>query len=90
MESIKEIYSSLNPQQQLFMIISLVMSPSFIVFILIKFTRLEKWKCKNEVIRLGVAFGLGAMLADFVLHISMDTFHDVLDIKTGDHHTHGG
>lgn len=88
MNKITELYSSLNQTQQLPFLASLIMFPSFIVYLALKVINLEKLKIKNIIIRSGVAFGMGTMLGDLSAHITPDLFNSILLSQTTDHDHH--
>lgn len=57
--------------------------PTFLVFILFSLSKFEKWGSKDLIIRLGIAFSLGAMMGDFIFHICIEVFSSIL---SHDHH----
>lgn len=88
MDVLKEYYHNLPESQQLPLLLTIVMSPTVFVYFLIFLTRLEKLRFRKQIIRLGVAFGMGAMLADLTSHISMDLFKSVLGVTENEEHAH--
>lgn len=88
MDVLKEYYHNLPESQQLPLLLTIVMSPTVFVYLLIFLTRLEKLRFRKQIIRLGVAFGMGAMLGDLTSHISMDLFKSVLGVAGNEEHNH--
>ena len=84
MDQIKHFYSNLKEEQQLAFVLALGMAPSLFVYVLISIFRIEKSRFKTPILRMGMAFGCGALLSDFVHHVCLDTFK--LFIEHDDHH----
>ena len=79
-------FNDLKEEQQLAFVLALGMAPSLFVYVLIFVFRIEKSRFKTQILRMGMAFGCGALLSDFVHHVCLDTFK--LFIEHDHHHHH--
>lgn len=78
LEKLISKYSSLSAFAQMNCLMIICNLPTLFVYLLIKIIKFDSWKYRKLIIRLGIAFSLGAMLGDFVFHISIETFGQIL------------